>query len=75
MEVLTELLYSVLSWEFPRKRLRLPAWVCMPSPMVVFAFLLFSYFLVTGGACPIPSNFYNHLPCAHIFDSFEAPEI
>lgn len=35
--------------ELPRLKLKRPSWVAMPSPMTVFAFILLSYFLVTGG--------------------------
>lgn len=35
--------------ELPRLKLKKPSWVAMPSPMTVFAFILLSYFLVTGG--------------------------
>ncbi|KAL5280586.1 OSTC family protein [Megaselia abdita] len=33
----------------PNLRIRKPAWIKTPSPMMVFSFVLFSYFLVTGG--------------------------
>ncbi|XP_063888452.1 oligosaccharyltransferase complex subunit OSTC-like [Scylla paramamosain] len=35
--------------ELPRLKLKRPSWVTVPSPMTVFAFILLSYFLVTGG--------------------------
>ncbi|MPC17875.1 oligosaccharyltransferase complex subunit ostc-B-like [Portunus trituberculatus] len=35
--------------ELPRLKLKKPSWVTVPSPMTVFAFILLSYFLVTGG--------------------------
>jgi len=47
MEALYRIPYSVL--ECPNLKLKRPSWICMPSGMVVFALILFSYFLVTGG--------------------------
>lgn len=35
--------------ECPNLKLKRPSWVHMPSAMVVFAVVLMSYFLVTGG--------------------------
>merc|ERR1711936_784042 len=47
MEALYSLPFSVL--ECPNLKLRKPSWVKQPSAMVVFAAVLASYFLVTGG--------------------------
>jgi len=47
MEAVFRIPYSVL--ECPHLKLKRPSWMCMPSGMVVFALILFSYFLVTGG--------------------------
>jgi len=47
MEALYSLPFSVL--ECPNLKLRKPSWVKQPSAMVVFAAVLTSYFLVTGG--------------------------
>jgi len=47
MESLYAVPYSVL--ECPNLKLKRPSWFHMPSGMVVFACILFSYFLVTGG--------------------------
>ena len=48
MEALLEgTLFSLL--RVPNMKIRKPAWVVQPSPMVVFVFCLFSYFLVTAG--------------------------
>lgn len=35
--------------EVPNLKMKRPSFVTLPSPMVVFAFILFTYFLVTGG--------------------------
>merc|ERR1739842_219108 len=44
-------LYSVpfLVLECPQLKIKRPSWLQQPSPMTVFAFVLLSYFLVTGG--------------------------
>ena len=47
MEAIVGLPFQVL--EVPNLKIRKPSWVKVPSPMVVFAFVLLSYFLVTGG--------------------------
>jgi hypothetical protein len=47
MESVYSVPYAVL--ECPNLKLKRPSWVRMPSGMVVFACILFSYFLVTGG--------------------------
>ncbi|KAK7094710.1 oligosaccharyltransferase complex subunit ostc-like [Littorina saxatilis] len=46
-----EALYSVpfTVFELPILKLKKPTWLRQPSAMVVFAFVLLSYFLVTGG--------------------------
>lgn len=47
MEALYAIPFHVL--EVPNLKLKKPGWVKAPSAMVVFAFVLLSYFLVTGG--------------------------
>ena len=47
MEALYGIPFHVL--EVPNLKLKKPGWVKPPSAMVVFAFVLLSYFLVTGG--------------------------
>jgi len=47
MESLYSIPYSVL--ECPNLKLKRPSWLHMPSGMVVYACILLSYFLVTGG--------------------------
>ncbi|KAG7166268.1 Oligosaccharyltransferase complex subunittc-B-like [Homarus americanus] len=47
LDVIYSIPFFVL--ELPRLKLKKPSWVAMPAPMVVFAFILLSYFLVTGG--------------------------
>jgi hypothetical protein len=47
MEFLYRGLYQVL--ECPNIKIKKPTWFKQPSSMSVFAFLLVTYFLVTGG--------------------------
>lgn len=47
MEYIYRLPFLVL--EVPNLKLKKPSWLVKPSAMVVFSFILFSYFLVTGG--------------------------
>lgn len=47
MEALVGIPFNVL--EIPNLKLKKPAWVKPPSAMLVFALILLSYFLVTGG--------------------------
>ncbi|XP_060556277.1 oligosaccharyltransferase complex subunit ostc-B-like [Ruditapes philippinarum] len=47
MESLYNIPFSVL--ECPRLRLKKPTWIKQPSAMTMFAIVLLSYFLVTGG--------------------------
>merc|ERR1712168_1283480 len=47
MEALVGLPFNLL--EIPNLKLKKPSWVKPPSAMVVFALILLSYFLVTGG--------------------------
>merc|ERR550519_2853229 len=47
MDALYAIPFEVL--EIPHLRIRKPGWVRVPSAMVVFAAVLLSYFLVTGG--------------------------
>ncbi|XP_047479806.1 oligosaccharyltransferase complex subunit OSTC-like [Penaeus chinensis] len=46
-----DVLYSVPFFvlDIPKLKLKKPSWVAIPSPMAMFAFVLLSYFLVTGG--------------------------
>eukprot|EP00745_Piridium_sociabile_P000449 TRINITY_DN102920_c0_g1_i1.p1 TRINITY_DN102920_c0_g1~~TRINITY_DN102920_c0_g1_i1.p1 ORF type:complete len:151 (-),score=29.35 TRINITY_DN102920_c0_g1_i1:167-619(-) len=46
-----ETLYSIpfTVFELPNLKLKKPTWLRQPSAMVVFSFILVSYFLVTGG--------------------------
>jgi len=47
MESIYAVPYHIL--ECPNLKLKRPSWARMPSAMVVFAVVLASYFLVTGG--------------------------
>ncbi len=47
MECVFRSLFSIL--ECPNLKLKRPSWIQRPSSMSVFAFLLITYFLVTGG--------------------------
>ncbi|XP_065203383.1 oligosaccharyltransferase complex subunit ostc [Planococcus citri] len=47
MEFVFSLPFTIL--EIPNFKIRKPAWVQRPSAMTTFAFVLLSYFLVTGG--------------------------
>merc|ERR1711894_799954 len=47
MEALYSIPFSVL--ELPNLKLKKPTWIKSPSAMTVFAMVLASYFLVTGG--------------------------
>lgn len=47
MEYVYRLPFCVL--EVPNLKLKRPSWFIKPSAMVVFSFILLSYFLVTGG--------------------------
>lgn len=47
MEAIYSLPFIVL--EAPNLKLKQPSWVHKPSPKVVFFFVLFTYFLITGG--------------------------
>ncbi|CAH1246882.1 oligosaccharyltransferase complex subunit ostc-B [Branchiostoma lanceolatum] len=47
MEALYSIPFTVL--ECPNLKLKKPSWVRAPSAMVVYGFVLVSYFLVTGG--------------------------
>ncbi|XP_043251159.1 oligosaccharyltransferase complex subunit ostc [Colletes gigas] len=47
MEYIYRVPFSVL--EVPNLKLKKPSWFTKPSAMVVFSFILLSYFLVTGG--------------------------
>ena len=54
MEALYGIPFHVL--EVPNLKLKKPGWVKAPSAMVVFAFVLLSYFLVTGGKFKVSSS-------------------
>lgn len=47
METLYSIPFEFL--ELPNLKLKKPSWIKAPSAMVVFSFVLLSYFLVTGG--------------------------
>ncbi|KAK3600155.1 hypothetical protein CHS0354_012278 [Potamilus streckersoni] len=47
MEAIYSIPFTVL--ECPKLKLKKPSWVRQPSAMTIFAFVLLSYFLVTGG--------------------------
>jgi hypothetical protein len=47
MEALFQIPFTIL--EVPNLRIKKPSWIHMPSAMTVFAFVVLSYFLVTGG--------------------------
>uniref|UniRef100_A0A8C5I6N1 Oligosaccharyltransferase complex subunit n=1 Tax=Gouania willdenowi TaxID=441366 RepID=A0A8C5I6N1_GOUWI len=47
METLYSLPFSVL--ECPNIKLKRPSWLHMPSAMTVYAVVIVSYFLITGG--------------------------
>ncbi|XP_015183264.1 PREDICTED: oligosaccharyltransferase complex subunit ostc [Polistes dominula] len=47
MEYIYKLPFYVL--EVPNLKLKRPSWFVKPSAMIVFSFVLLSYFLVTGG--------------------------
>lgn len=47
METLYSLPFSVL--ECPNIKLKKPSWLHMPSAMTVYAVVIVSYFLITGG--------------------------
>lgn len=49
MEILYNLPFTVL--EIPNLKIKRPSWFQQPSAMAVFAVVLLSYFLVTGGKC------------------------
>lgn len=47
METLIGLPFAVL--ECPNIKLKKPSWLHMPSAMTVYAVVIVSYFLITGG--------------------------
>lgn len=47
METLYSLPFAVL--ECPNVKLKKPSWLHMPSAMTVYAIVIVSYFLITGG--------------------------
>jgi len=63
MEIIFRIPFSVLA--IPHLKIRKPTWLVQPSPIVVFALTLFSYFLVTAGnlLCSIirASNTWPHV--------------
>lgn len=52
MEALYSIPFTVL--EVPNLKIKKPTWVKAPSSMVMFALVLLSYFLVTGGKYSMP---------------------
>lgn len=61
MEAIYNVPFQIL--EIPNLRLKKPTWLRVPSAMAVFAVILLSYFLVTGGM-------YNFRDCPRKFDCF-----
>lgn len=49
METLYSFPFAVL--ECPNIKLKKPSWLHMPSAMTVYAVVIVSYFLITGGNC------------------------
>ena len=49
METIYGLPFAVL--ECPNIKLKKPSWLHMPSAMTVYAIVIVSYFLITGGEC------------------------
>ena len=49
METIYGLPFVVL--ECPNIKLKKPSWLHMPSAMTVYAIVIVSYFLITGGEC------------------------
>ena len=47
MEFILRPMFNVLT--VPDLKIKKPSWIAMPSPWTIFAFILLSYFLVTGG--------------------------
>jgi len=47
MEFILRPIFNVLT--VPDLKIKKPSWIAMPSPWTIFAFILLSYFLVTGG--------------------------
>ena len=47
MEFILRPIFNVLT--VPDLKIKKPTWIAMPSPWTIFAFILLSYFLVTGG--------------------------
>jgi len=47
MEFILRHIFNVLT--VPDLKIKKPTWIAMPSPWTIFAFILLSYFLVTGG--------------------------
>lgn len=54
LEALYRLPFAVL--EAPNLKLKKPTWLQQPSAMKVFAMVLLSYFLVTGGELGVHSH-------------------
>ncbi len=49
MESIVDRVYFSFLLDPPHLRIKRPTWLGMPSPMIIFGIVLFSYFLVTGG--------------------------
>ncbi|XP_023327770.1 oligosaccharyltransferase complex subunit ostc-like [Eurytemora carolleeae] len=47
MDIILQPIFTVL--KVPELKLKRPSWIHTPAPYTVFAFVLLSYFLVTGG--------------------------
>uniref|UniRef100_A0AAQ5Z995 Oligosaccharyltransferase complex subunit n=1 Tax=Amphiprion ocellaris TaxID=80972 RepID=A0AAQ5Z995_AMPOC len=54
METLYSIPFAVL--ECPNIKLKKPSWLHMPSAMTVYAVVIVSYFLITGGKCSCYAN-------------------
>ena len=66
MEVLYSIPFSVL--EVPNLKIKRPSWLHQPSAMTVFAVVLLSYFMVTGGVQEIMTAvFYVNCNCKCYF--------
>jgi len=60
MEKFYSLPFTLL--ECPHLKLKKPSWIKQPSAMTVFAFVLLSYFLVTGGNILFPFSVFAVTP-------------
>lgn len=63
METLYSIPFSVL--ECPNVKLKKPSWLHMPSAMTVYAVVIVSYFLITGGSYCKQANVGNKRLTSH----------